>query len=159
VGTAPGTHDVFGTTFVGNVTTYSINNVPYGVTLYASVSAVSNAGVSGLSSMSSAPVVVLDPSADSDHDGVSNMDEVTAGTNPLDVNSVFRISGITRPDASHVSVTWSSVSGKKYVLQSAGAPGGTYTDVPGSLITAGAASTSETILAPGPAYYRVRIGP
>jgi glycosidase len=159
VGTAPGTHDVFGPTFVGNVTTYSISNVPYGVTLYASIGAVSNAGVSGLSSMSSAPVVVLDPSADSDHDGVSNMDEVAAGTNPLDPNSVFRITGITRPDPTHVSVTWSSVNGKQYVIQSAGAPGGTYVDVPGSLISAGGPSTSETISGTMPVYYRVRIGP
>lgn len=161
VGTAPGANDIFGTTFVGNVTTYSLflNNIPYGTTLYASVGAVSNAGVSGLSSMSSAPVVVLDPNADSDHDGTSNMDEVTAGTNPLDPNSVFRITGITRPDANHVSVTWSSVSGKQYVLQSARAPGGVYADVPDSLITAGASSTSETIPGTTPAYYRVRIGP
>ena len=101
----------------------------------------------------------INPNGDDDGDGMTNGAEDAAGTNPFDPNSVFRVTSVSRPDASHVAVTWSSVSGKQYVVQSASAPGGTYGDVLGSSITAGGSSTSETISAAGPAFYRVRIGP
>ena len=46
---------------------------------------------------------------DSDHDGVSDYAEVVTGTNPLDSNSVFRITSIT-PATGHVTITWPSVA-------------------------------------------------
>ena len=46
---------------------------------------------------------------DFDHDGASDYAEVVAGTNPLDSNSVFRITSIT-PATGHVTITWPSVA-------------------------------------------------
>ena len=132
-----------------------------GQTLTVTIETV-NPSDNSVTGPSSAPVNIklLDPNGDEDGDGMTNAQEDAAGTNPFDPNSVFRVTNIARPDSSHVTVTWSSVSGKVYVLQSASAPGGTYTDVTGSQLTASGATTSETIAASGPpAFYRVRLGP
>src|SRR5262245_815173 len=59
----------------------------------------------------------LDPNADSDGDGVINRLEAIAGTNPLDSNSVPRISPFVIT-GTNVSVSMSSALGKKYLLQS-----------------------------------------
>jgi alpha amylase-like protein len=100
----------------------------------------------------------IDPNADDDGDGVNNSKEDVAGTNPFDSHSVFQVTNITRPDPNNVSITWNSVNGKKYFLQSANSPGGTYMDV-GTQITASEVTANETVPATIPAYYRVRIVP
>lgn len=148
------------TVFFTSATTLSFP-VMIGQTYTVTVQAVnpSDNGVGGPMSTQS-NFTVLSPSGDQDGDGMTNAQEDAAGTNPLDANSIFRVTGVSRPDANHVSVTWSSVIGKQYLVQSAGSPGGSYVDVSGSLISANTTSTSETLSSSmtGP-YYRVRLGP
>jgi Bacterial TSP3 repeat len=61
--------------------------------------------------------VALDPNLDSDGDGVSNLQESLAGTNPFDANSVPRIP-TTAYTSSNFSITLPSALGKQYQLQS-----------------------------------------
>lgn len=61
--------------------------------------------------------------ADSDGDGMSNGDEIYAGTNPFLAGSVVRITQVTT-DATDVHVTFPTVPKKLYVLQGSGSLSG-----------------------------------
>ena len=61
--------------------------------------------------------------------GMTEGEELQAGTDPLAASSVLRMGTMTG-DGSHFTVTWSSVSGKSYVLQSATNVSGPYNDRP-----------------------------
>ncbi len=56
------------------------------------------------------------PNQDSDGDGQSDANEALAGTNPNDPSSSLRALGV-RTSASGVEVSWSSVAGKKYIVE------------------------------------------
>ena len=56
-----------------------------------------------------------DPNADPDHDGMSNLAEWIAGTNPTNAASCLRVA-VATTNASGVVVSWSSVAGKTYWL-------------------------------------------
>ena len=103
-------------------------------------------------------IKVLDPAGDDDGDGMNNAAEDTAATNPLSSNSVLRVTNMTRPSPTSVSVTWSSVTGKTYQLESAPAPGGTYVSI-GVPVTATGSTSSVTVTTSAPAFYRVRLLP
>ena len=68
-------------------------------------------------STTSATIQTLSPTGDQDGDGASNLAENQAGTNPLDNASVFKIMGISTGN-SQSTVTWASVVGKSYVVES-----------------------------------------
>jgi len=146
------------TVYLTGSTTLSFAVTP-GQTLLVTVQAVnpSDTSVGGPSS-GTTTITVIDPAGDDDGDGMNNASEDTAATNPFSSASILRITAITRIQPSSLSVTWSSVNGKTYQLESAPAPNGTYTSV-GSPVTATATSTSQTISAPTPAFYRVRVIP
>jgi serine protease AprX len=74
---------------------------------------------------------------DSDGDGLTDYQEVIAGTNPRDPASVLRITGAIR-EGGNVRVTWLTVGGHGYVLQTNATPAG-----------AGFADFSPTISLPG----------
>ncbi len=59
----------------------------------------------------------IDPAADTDGDGFSNLQEAMAGTNPFDTTSYPKISGAVYTNASF-SVNIPGVLGKRYELQS-----------------------------------------
>ena len=144
---------------VGNVTAYTINGVVPGQTLYARVDAVNNAGVEGPLSATSVGTPVLDPAADADGDGMTNAAEDAAGTNPLDAGSNFRVQSVVRSAVNaSVQITWSSVAGKRYQVESTtNLASGTYTAV-SAVLTATAGSTSFTDQPTGTMlFYRVRI--
>lgn len=105
---------------------------------------------------------------DADSDGMSNLAEFLAGTNPRDPSSNLRITAI-RPQSNDVRVAWTIVGGMKYVLQVA--PGGrssitnNFVDLSPLVLVPG---TGESVtnyveagaLTNGPArYYRVRLVP
>ena len=128
IGTTPGGSNVFDGIISA---TSKIGTGNYGETLYARVSAINNAGIEGGSSAMSAGIILLDPAADTDGDGMSNGSEEIAGTNPLDATSALRILNLTTGNL----LTWSSVSGKTYqVLASPGL--GTNFDPISGVITA-----------------------
>jgi hypothetical protein len=67
------------------------------------------------------PLTTTDPfRADSDQDGMSDAQESAAGTNPLDTNSLLRITRILR-SGTGVLVTWQSREGYTYDLMGAAA--------------------------------------
>ena len=53
---------------------------------------------------------------DDDGDGVKNMDEIAAGTNPFSAGSVVKITGITNGGTT-VNITFPTEAGKQYVVQ------------------------------------------
>ena len=68
---------------------------------------------------------------DDDGDGHTELQELLAGTNPLDANSVLRVGALTgsRPN---FTASWASVVGKTYILQTATNVFGPYADMPGT---------------------------
>jgi hypothetical protein len=60
----------------------------------------------------------LDPMAtDSDLDGVADMDELVAGTNPMNADSAFVVADIIPIPPSHVRVSWTSSPDRLYVVE------------------------------------------
>jgi subtilisin family serine protease len=58
-----------------------------------------------------------DPNADPDHDGMSNLAEWLAGTNPTNSASNLRLTLSSATNATAVVLGWSSVAGKTYWLE------------------------------------------
>jgi alpha-amylase len=59
---------------------------------------------------------------DADGDGVSNLNEFLAGTNPLEANSVFKIMGAIRA-SNEVQLLWTTRANQTYQLQQSDGPG------------------------------------
>lgn len=125
IGTTPGGNNVANNVSV-NGTSYQFTGTP-GQTYYATLTAVSTAGVNSTSSTSdtgapnpnstTTPVKLLAPTTDDDADGTANEDEDIAGTNPLDASSRFVI-GYVEKSGSNVSVIFSTVPGRYYHVYS-----------------------------------------
>ncbi len=157
---AAGSNVIFNSV-VGNVTSDTISNVAPGETLYARVDAINNAGVEGPLSAASAAVPVLDPNGDADGDGVTNAVEDAAGTNPLDPTSVFRITSVTlNPATQTTQITWNSVTGKSYEVEStSNLASGNYTVISGLLSGTGSAMTYTDTSAATRVFYRIVVVP
>lgn len=153
IGTTPGGSDVFDGTITN---TNQAASGGYGQTLYARVAAINNAGIEGGLSGISSGTLLLDPHADNDDDGMSNGNEVSAGTNPLDNGSALRILNLTTGNL----LTWSSISGKTYRVLGTTDVGTNFTPVSG-VITASNATASFLDLAATNAqqFYRVNVLP
>ena len=143
-------------------TTYVVTG-SYDQTLYATVRSVNNAGIeSSTASPSSSGTLLLDPAGDRDGDGATNANEEAAGTNPLDANSIFKVTSISRSGGA-TAITWTSVPGKQYQVFSASVPGPTtaFTALSGVLPAASGAVTSYTDTTAGfdSRFYRVVLIP
>ena len=131
-----------------------------GQTLYATVKSINNAGIaSTAASPSAGGTILLDPLADEDGDGAANASEDAAGTDPLDAASVFRITQVTRIDASTVQIVWATVAGKSYVVESTGDLGISFLPLSGAIPATGSATTYSDPTANGSRrFYRVTTG-
>ena len=100
------------------------------------------------------------PSADPDGDGFNNLAEYIAGTIPTNATSALKLQSISKA-ANGTTVTWQSVSGKRYQLQSRTAlPTSTWQNT-GSVVTA-VGATAQWLDASGISgqrFYRVQVLP
>ena len=102
--------------------------------------------------------------ADPDGDYLSNLQEFLFGTNPLDNNSPFHVTGVSLqgPD---VLVTWLTVGGMTSAVEAAPAPGGSYSNISGNIIITGSGLTVTNYLDAGAAtntpanFYHIRLVP
>jgi hypothetical protein len=62
----------------------------------------------------------VDPTADPDGDGMNNLAEYRAGTNPTDPQSRFAIIRVQNDPSGGINIQWSSATGKAYTLQRSG---------------------------------------
>jgi subtilisin family serine protease len=92
-----------------------------------------------------------DPNADPDHDGMNNLAEWIAGTNPTNAASVLRLTLVSATNANNIVVGWSSVAGKNYWLQRSTNLETGFNSVVGTNIAATAPSNilSDTAVLPG----------
>ena len=100
----------------------------------------------------------IDPFADPDGDGINNLAEYKAGTNPNDFQSQFRFIRIT-PQAQGVLVEWSSVTNRFYsILRSPNLLTGFQILSSNRPATPPVNSHLDTTAAPpGPYFYRLRL--
>jgi hypothetical protein len=94
---------------------------------------------------------------DTDSDGSSDGAETIAGTNPLDASDYFRILSVRATDTPNgIQITWASVTGKTYVVESS-------TDLEGNwslhdTVTAGGSTSITTDQTSGRRrFYRIRV--
>jgi hypothetical protein len=128
----------------------------YGQTLYARVSAISNAGIEGSAGPVSAGTILLDPKGDYDGDGMDNLAEDVAGTNPLDAHSVLRILNLANGNL----LTWASVSNKAYRVLATADLATNFVPISG-VITAASSSASylDNSATNSRKFYRVNVLP
>lgn len=105
----------------------------------------------------------LRPSAneDSDGDGQTDGAEYGAGTNPMDPNSLFRITAIDR-EGNDIRITWQTVPDRTNIVQhSGGEYPGTFTNLSAAIFTTTSLTnyrhTGGAVLTNS--YYRVRVVP
>lgn len=95
---------------------------------------------------------------DADGDGVSNLAEFKAGTDPRDPHSVFKASTPEPADGSVVKVRFMTVAGKSYVVESCAAIGAAWNQVGGVVSgTGGEVLVSDASAGAGGKFYRIRI--
>ena len=76
---------------------------------------------------------------DPDGDGLSNFEEFLARTDPLNANSVLKITGI-RPVANGIEIRWASVAGRAYAVEHTATLGGAWLPVKSGLVAEGTES-------------------
>lgn len=100
---------------------------------------------------------LLDGAGDNDGDGVSNAEEFAADTNPIDPDSILRITRILKPAAaSPVTLTWTSSPTRQYRILSTSEVTDPlpWPEVGLGLIPGTSSQTTTRILAPTPDRYR-----
>jgi Bacterial TSP3 repeat len=172
IGTTPGGSDVANNlSLPGGTSGYNFTGTA-GATYYATLTAISGAGVSSTSAGSDSgapnsasqttPVILLSATGDQDGDGMTNAAEQTAGTNPLSQASVLKVTSSSRPSGTSFDITWSSVPGKIYRVQaSTTLASNSFTDISGDIPASAGAKTSYSDVAANGLwkFYRVRVLP
>jgi hypothetical protein len=101
-----------------------------------------------------------DPNADPDHDGMSNLAEWVAGTNPTNAASCLRLTLLSAGNSNGIVLSWPSVAGKTYSLERTtnlltGFDSILYTNI---ITTAPTNTATDTAVLPGSArFYRVSV--
>src|SRR6266850_3808434 len=101
----------------------------------------------------------VDPNADADGDGLSNLAEYKAGTNPRDPQSRFAFVQVSPDPAGGIRIDWSSADGKSYAVQRSGDLLDGFTDlflhIPGTPPQNSLRDATAT--GRGPYFYRIRL--
>ena len=101
------------------------------------------------------PLDAADAALDSDLDGPVNSSEFIAGTNPNDSNSFLRLTGVQRSSTNEV-VTWSSATGRVYVLERMGSmTGDTWSVAASGLVARPPQNVYTDVVSQVESYYRV----
>jgi hypothetical protein len=108
----------------------------------------------------------VDPDADADTDGQSNLQEYQAGTNPTNSSSYFHLSSVGKVNNSDVRLDWATSGGHSYIVQistNLNAPN-SFVDLSPAIGVGGATEGTTNYVHIGGAtnqarYYRVRLGP
>ena len=97
--------------------------------------------------------------ADADGDGVPNILEYKAGTNPVDVQSKFQLLSEKLNTNRNLKLSWNATFGKKYIVESAPSLFSTNWTIIASNLTgkAGICNFIETNAADSKKFYRVRV--
>jgi hypothetical protein len=105
-----------------------------------------------------------DAALDADSDGVSNLNEFLGGTNPTNAASYLHFTAIT-PESGGLRLTWTTVGGKSYVVQTNAALSGPFGDLSASIAVPGAGESVTNFVDPfaltngSRRFYRMRLGP
>ncbi|MBU0676563.1 MAG: hypothetical protein KJ626_00470 [Verrucomicrobia bacterium] len=97
---------------------------------------------------------------DTDGDGMSNVDELSAGSSPTNAASCFQMETFSRTNAPGIIVRWQSFTGKKYRLQRASnLVAETFSNLRTNITATPAINvhTDETATGAGPYHYRVQV--
>jgi hypothetical protein len=136
---------------------------------FAGRAAPTDANGNGLPDAWEASYGVTDAQADNDGDGQNNFAEYIARTNPTNASSFLRIIEAKRGSDGRITVTWSSMGGVRYRIQSADRIGGEFTDIVRDAVeetdpgAAGESSnnsfTDALVPADGVRFYRIKVVP
>ncbi len=102
-----------------------------------------------------------DAALDSDGDGMSNLAEFRAGTDPRNPASAFRVTSLAPAGPGAMMIAWQSVAGKNYTVERS-VDLQSFATVSGSVPAAGAqTSFTDSAVPPGApkVFYRVRLAP
>ena len=100
------------------------------------------------------------PNDDPDHDGFSNIQEMAAGTNPLDANSVLVVAtmGLSAlGQGQTVTFTFDTVPGRTYILQGADDLNGSWLNLSGLILATADHSSYSTQISEGKAHQFYRL--
>jgi hypothetical protein len=101
------------------------------------------------------------PGDDLDGDGVSNLDEYKAGTNPLDPQSLFVFISISPHAAGGMRIEWASAQGKTYRIERSADLLSGFAHIASGLVATPPANSyhDATATTAGPFFYRIRLEP
>jgi subtilisin family serine protease len=102
----------------------------------------------------------VNPNADSDQDGASNLAEFLAGTVPTNAASVLRLAAPRRPETNGFVVGWPSVAGKSYrLLRATNLVSGFNTVVQSNIAATPPTNTvtDPSVVPAGSRFYRVQL--
>jgi hypothetical protein len=105
--------------FETTATSFNISELPPGVTATATITTLNpnKTDVASPATPSSPETLSLTSTGDEDGDGISNAAEVTAGTNPLDPTSRFRLENLAPAEGGGFTLDWQVVPGRTYAVE------------------------------------------